>query len=206
MDNLYKEKSKKCFDKDADNYETTYNGKHAKKTYGVVLKIVKESHSKNLLDVGCGTGKVLSELKKYNSKIKLSGIDLSENMLSIAKKNLDDKVELKVGDSENLPWNDNTFDTILCTDSFHHYPNPEKVIKEMKRVLKKEGKVIIADPWMIMPLRVITNIMLRYSNSGDYKIYSKKAIISLLASNGFSKIQWKRINSSSFVVQGKINS
>ena len=53
-------------------------------------------------------------------------------MIEMAKKNLGNSAELKVGDSEYMPWKDNFFDVIVCNASFHHYPNPEKVLSEMK--------------------------------------------------------------------------
>jgi ubiquinone/menaquinone biosynthesis C-methylase UbiE len=70
-------------------------------------------------------------------KIKLYGLGISEKMIEIAKKNLGNKAELRVGDSEYMPWEDDSFDVIVCNASFHHYPNPKKVLLEMKRVLKR---------------------------------------------------------------------
>ena len=79
---------------------------------------------------------------KFNAKI--SGIDLSKGMIKKSREILGANVDLKVGDSENLLWGDNTFDVIICNASFHHYPNPLAVLKEMKRVLKADGRIIIA--------------------------------------------------------------
>ena len=196
---VYKEKSKQTFDEQASIYESTYNGRHAEKLYNQVIEKVNRFKCKNVLDIGCGTGTVLSLLAK-NQDICLSGVDLSEKMISIAKKKLMGRVELKLGDSEELPWDDSTFDAIICTDSFHHYPEPEKVLKEMRRVLKAKGNLIIGDPWAISPLRQITNWMIKYSKDGDYRIYSKTEISKLLLSCGFNSVNWNKINSKSFIV------
>lgn len=201
---IYKEKSKQTFSNQANIYASTYNGKHAKKLYESVSQKVSSFNCKEVLDVGCGTGTVLSMLSK-NEGISLAGIDLSEKMLNIAREKLDEKVELKIGDSEQLPWDDNTFDAIMCTDSFHHYPEPEKVLSEMARVLKFSGHLIIADPWMLSPFRQVTNLLFKYSKYGDYRIYSKTEISKLLIKCGFNSVNWNRVNCNSFVVTAEVN-
>lgn len=201
---IYKEKSKQTFSNQANIYDSTYNGKHAKKLYDSVTQKVSNFNSKEVLDVGCGTGTVLSMLSK-NEDISLAGFDLSEKMLNIAREKLDEKVELKVGDSEQLPWDDNMFDAIMCTDSFHHYPEPEKVLSEMARVLKSSGHLIIADPWMLSPFRQVTNLLFKYSKDGDYRIYSKTEISKLLIKCGFNSVKWNRVNCNSFVVTAEMN-
>lgn len=201
---VYKENSKKTFDYQAEIYDQTYYGKHAGNLYNVIIQKIEKLDLNSLLDVGCGTGNILSILCK-NEKINLLGIDLSEAMLMEARKKLNSNVELKVGDSEHLPWNDETFEGIICTDSFHHYPKPEKVLLEMARVLKINGKIIIGDPWAPNPLRQIINIFCKFSKAGDYRIYSKKEIKELLLKCGFKKIVWEKVNRNSFVVTGEVN-
>lgn len=195
---VYKEKSKQTFDNEAKVYETSSNGKHAKKLYSSVIENVKMLNCLKVLDVGCGTGTILSELSK-NDKINLAGVDLSENMINIAKKTLNDKVELKIGDSEKLPWKDNTFDAVICTDSFHHYPNPEKVLIEMARVLLPKGHLIIGDPWAMSPIRQLMNLSLKYSKKGDFRIYSQSEINKLFIKCGFNMLTFNRVNYSSFI-------
>jgi ubiquinone/menaquinone biosynthesis C-methylase UbiE len=132
---IFKEKSKLTFNKQAKYYDSSYYGQHAKKLYYCVINAMNRYKYQSVLDIGCGTGNILVEvLKKQN--VHAAGIDLSENMLSIAKSRLDSSVDLQKGDSENLPWESNTFDLIICTDSFHHYPKPKVALAEMKRVLK----------------------------------------------------------------------
>ncbi len=201
---VYKEKSKQTFDQEANVYESSSNGKHAKKLYGSVIKSVKMFNCLKVLDVGCGTGTILSELSK-NDKIDLAGVDLSENMINIAKKTLTDKVDLKIGDSEKLPWKGNTFDAVICTDSFHHYPEPEKVLREMARVLVPKGHLVIGDPWAIAPVRQLMNLLLKHSKAGDFRIYSESEINRLFMRCGFSVLSFSRVNHSSFIATAEVN-
>lgn len=195
---MYKDRSKQTFSNQANIYDSTYYGKHAKKLYDSVIEKANDFNCIKVLDVGCGTGTILSLLSK-NGSISLSGVDLSEEMLNIAKQKLKDRAELKIGDSEQLPWENDTFDTIICTDSFHHYPEPEKVLNEMARVLKSNGHLILGDPSMIPPFRQVANWFLKYSKDGDYKIYSKAETSKLLTKCGFDSVSWSKINYNSFV-------
>ncbi|SFD23618.1 class I SAM-dependent methyltransferase [Clostridium uliginosum] len=201
---IYKDKSKQTFNNQANIYDSTYYGKHAKKLYNSVVEEINGFKCRKILDVGCGTGTVLSILSKKDS-ICLAGIDLSKDMLNIARQKLNKNVELKIGDSEQLPWYNDIFDAIICTDSFHHYPEPEKVLSEMARVLKDKGHLVIGDPWMISPLRQVFNLQLKYSKSGDYRIYSKLEISRMLVKCGFNSVNWNRLNYSSFVVTAEVN-
>ena len=100
------------------------------------------------LDIGCGTGWAVrhaSRIIKENGKA--FGIDLSSKMIEIAKANSpnNQNVFFFQANAENLPFEDNFFEFIICTNSFHHYLDPLKVLDEVFRVLKKEGEIYILD-------------------------------------------------------------
>lgn len=194
----FKEKSKAAFDLQAKFYDSTYYGQHAQKLYSRVIDTMNENEFKNVLDIGCGTGNILFELLKKKN-VTAAGIDLSENMLAIAKNRLGDKADLRKGDSENLPWESNAFDMIICTDSFHHYPNPKGVLTEMHRVLSPEGKIVIADPWLPTPLRQISNLFIPFSKDGDIKMYSHKDMIKLTEECKLSLISWELVGTNAFI-------
>jgi len=100
----------------------------------------------NVLDVGCGTGEFIFRLAGYSDNLRLNGLDFSSDMIKTAKaKSSEDRINFKVGDAENLPYEDESFDVITCSNSFHHYPNQKKAVSEMHRVLKKRGRLMIVD-------------------------------------------------------------
>jgi ubiquinone/menaquinone biosynthesis C-methylase UbiE len=121
-----KEKSKIAFNNQADSYDSSHDGDHARKLYGYVIEVMNRFEYESVLDIGCGTGNLLAEVAKREN-VSVAGIDLSEKMLNIAKQRLGENTDLKNGDSEHLPWSDGSFDMVICTDSFHHYPNPRAV-------------------------------------------------------------------------------
>lgn len=103
-----------------------------------------ERHEK-VLDLGCGSGQVAAYLKKQGYRIW--GIDISKRAVSLAKKL---KIgEFLVGDiEEKLPYRPSFFDIVFWGDGIEHVFEPEKVLKEVKRVLKPGGRVIISCPNM----------------------------------------------------------
>lgn len=201
--NSFKENSKTNFDEQSEHYDEGFDGKFVKGMYDEIINRVNNINPKSLLDVGCGTGNILLNLNR-NENIKLYGLDISEKMIETAENKLNGRAELKVGDAEFMPWQDNSFEVIICNASFHHYPNPEKVLLEMKRLLKEKGKLIIGDPTAPLILRQAMNLFCKISNNGDYKIYSKKEIKELLIKCGFKPFDFKRINYKSFAINAYV--
>jgi ubiquinone/menaquinone biosynthesis C-methylase UbiE len=114
--------------------------------------------------------------------------------------------ELNVADSESLPWGDNSFDIIVCTLSFHHYPNPEKSLNEMKRVLSKNGHIIIAEAWLPAIFRDLANLFMKskFNKTGDVKVYSKSEWLNMLRSAGFNNIDFEKVSSVFLIITAEM--
>jgi ubiquinone/menaquinone biosynthesis C-methylase UbiE len=187
----YKERSKSHFDEMSSDYSSTLAGKYTEPMHHALIKELESKDIRTLLDVGCGNGTFLSMvLNKFD--VEVCGIDISPGMVEKSKELLDGRADLKVGDSEHLPWNDRSFAVITCIASFHHYPGPELVLQEMKRVLRPGGILMIADPFTSNELlRFFANILMKFSKSGDVRIYSQKEMRELLEKCGFTLIKRK---------------
>jgi ubiquinone/menaquinone biosynthesis C-methylase UbiE len=187
----FKERSRSYFDKMSSDYSNTSTGKYSEPMHHALIEELKGKNFRTLLDVGCGDGTFLSMiLNKFD--VTVSGIDISSGMIEKSKELLDCRANLKVGDSEHLPWNDVSFDAITCIASFHHYPDPELVLQEIKRVLRPGGILLIADPFTPNKmLRFFLNIIIKFSRSGDVRIYSRREMQELLEKCGFTMIKWE---------------
>ena len=143
----YKDLTVKEFTKAAQVYETDYAGIYemCREDYPYIEKELLEEDFKDLLDCGCGTGAMISLLYEKMPDKNYTGIDITPKMIETAKaKNLE-RVNWIVGDCENLPFMGNSFDVVICTNSFHHYPNPQKFFDSVFRVLKSGGRLILQD-------------------------------------------------------------
>lgn len=91
-----------------------------------------------LLDIGTGPGKLLLEIHQLNPGLKLFGLDISEAMVQLARKNLTGiDVNIECGDIRCTDYADDFFDRVTCTGSFYLWDNPEACLEELFRILKK---------------------------------------------------------------------
>lgn len=187
----YIELSKNHFDNQAKIYDetnTAYYSKYPKISCKDIAQRLKHTEYQSLLDIGCGTGYLIDMLIRQKDAVYY-GLDLSPQMLNIAKNKLPQSVFLTEGSAESLPYEDNTFDIVTCIQSFHHYPKPEKAMSEAYRVLKNGGLYIISDTGMGNYPKFIYNIynnfIVKNLNTGDFAAYSIRDIQSLMTASGF---------------------
>ena len=117
----------------AENYDLRQSNPATKILRKKEKDLIKKFSSGKVLDLGCGTGIHLSE--------NIIGLDISEKMLSKAK--LKNKT-LMQGDISNIPTKSNSFDTIFCFYSTLNFVDLEKASREISRILKKEGKLLLS--------------------------------------------------------------
>ena len=113
------------------------------------INLLQEVKPNRVLDVATGTGDFAIEALRLKPA-KITGIDISRGMLDMGKikmkdKGYDSKIEMLLGDSENLPFNDNMFDAITVGFGVRNFENLEKGITEMYRVLSEKGKIAILE-------------------------------------------------------------
>ncbi len=143
----YKNLTIKEFTKAAEVYETGHAGIYemCKDDYPYISSELDKEDYHDLLDCGCGTGPMISLLYEKDSSKHYTGLDITPRMIEVGKaKNLDG-VDWIVGDCENLPFEENSFDVIICSNSFHHYPNPQKFFDSVRKVLRPGGRLILQD-------------------------------------------------------------
>ncbi|WP_422090333.1 bifunctional demethylmenaquinone methyltransferase/2-methoxy-6-polyprenyl-1,4-benzoquinol methylase UbiE [Tenacibaculum ovolyticum] len=139
-----------------DNISEDYDGLNRVISLGIdvswrkkVVKLIGENNPQQILDIATGTGDLALMMAKLNPK-KIVGLDISAGMLEvgkqkIAKANLSDKIEMIVGDSENIPFDDNTFDAITVSFGVRNFENLDKGLTEIYRVLKPGGKFVVLE-------------------------------------------------------------
>jgi len=115
-----------------------------------VIKMVAAINPDSVLDIATGTGDLAIKFASQTKASKIVGLDLSEGMLSVAKKKIErkdisEKLEFIKGDSEELPFDDNSFDAITVSFGIRNFENLEKGLSEILRVLKPTGLFVILE-------------------------------------------------------------
>ncbi|MGC1907180.1 MAG: class I SAM-dependent methyltransferase [Candidatus Acidiferrum sp.] len=151
---------------------------------------MRQTSKRHLLDVGCGPGLLLAMLAD-SPELKLAGLDIAPEMVRIATERLRTRADIKLGDAELLAWEDASFDYIFCVNSFHHYPNPKRVLSEFHRVLKPDGRLVLADPTAPLPIRGLLNSVVQFLRWGDVRLHDKRGITILFDSCQFQLTDWR---------------
>ena len=129
---------KEWFDKTYESHGDLYLRPIA--AYRVFLTMLQVEKNKDLLDVACGLGRMIAV--SYESGLKPSGIDISDIAVKKAKLKYQD-ADIRVGNAENLPYADSTFDYVTCLGSLERMLDRKKALSEMKRVLSDSGKICL---------------------------------------------------------------
>lgn len=104
--------------------------------YKTFVKELKKLEIKNILDIGCGEGFILSKLKEEGIGESWEGIDYSKEAIQIGKK-INPDLNLKQGSIYDSKFKDNSFDLVVCTEVLEHLEDPKKALKEVLRISKK---------------------------------------------------------------------
>jgi ubiquinone/menaquinone biosynthesis C-methylase UbiE len=155
------------------------------------LKTVSGDRPTTILDVGCGTGVFADRIAAALPRSTICGIDLVAGMLAGGNKRwqaLDHRAAPVQGDSERLPFLDETFDVVTCANSFHHYPHQARAVAEMYRVLKPGGRLFLLDGcrdslwgWFIYDVCVAMV-------EGDVRHASARSVRDLFRGAGFAQM------------------
>jgi demethylmenaquinone methyltransferase/2-methoxy-6-polyprenyl-1,4-benzoquinol methylase len=180
------------------------------------VKLLLPSQPKTMLDVATGTGDFAIEANKRLNPEKITGVDISEGMMKfgrekLKKLGLDRKIELLIGDSENLSFAENSFDAITVGFGVRNFENLEKGLSGMFRVLKPGGMLVVLEfsrPRKF-PVKQLFNFYFNRVTPFIGKLFSKdnraytylpesvnafpdgENFISILEKTGFSDCSWQ---------------
>ena len=150
MTNNFYQQKENIFNLWAPFYDCLFTTVFYQAIHQRLLDYVELRENALILDLGCGTGRLLNRLATNFSTIKGIGLDLSPSMLIEARvRNKYHKRLIFIsGKAEALSFADEQFDAVFCTVSFLHYPHPQQVFNQVSRVLADGGHFYLVDPYM----------------------------------------------------------
>lgn len=182
-----------------DNYYDKYWKEKGSKSddfrykWPVISKLVPINLKGLILDIGCGTGEVLSEIVRLNPQAKIIGTDISKYAILIASKKLPNSKFYLIKNGEKLPINDNSIDFIVCLDVIEHIYDIQNIYREFKRILKPGGKILITTPYygLIKNIIIVLTCFDRVFNpfEGHIRFFSKKTLLKAFKQINFGVIE-----------------
>jgi ubiquinone/menaquinone biosynthesis C-methylase UbiE len=161
----------------------------------------------SILDVGCATGRLLERLAEAGAR-RLAGSDLAPRILEVAQRKLarfELEPDLRSADAEtSLPWESHTFDVVTLTGVLHHFCRPNLALREIARVLRRGGTLVVADACFFPPVREVFNLCLRvHPHEGDCRFYTVRGTCEILESSGWEVSRCERLNWWAFGAVGR---
>ena len=155
-----------------------------------------------LLDVGCGEGRHIFGVMQDYPLMKCIGIDMDHQSIKIAEEGYDyfksishAGAEFLKGSAYNIPFPDNFFDLVICSEVLEHLHEYNDAVKEMHRVLKPGGKLYASVPasW---PEKICWNLSKDYQNQpgGHLRIFNQKKLVSEIQEEGFIFLSSERFH------------
>lgn len=182
------EQSQKVYNKMAQEYDSSPEGNYTRPHKEEIMKKAALRDGDNILDVACGNGYLPGELSK-KAKVDAFGVDISENMIASAKERYP-ACTFAAGPCTPLCFNNESMDIITVSCAFHHFESPQAFANECMRVLKKRGKVLIAEPFFSPVVRWLANtLVFPFSKTGDVRVYSQKELQLFFESAGFTDME-----------------
>ncbi len=177
-----KEQVAEMFDNVSNNYDTL----NRIMTFGIDIKwrkkvvaLVGQKNPETILDIATGTGDFVIMLSKLNPK-KIIGLDISKGMLEIGikkvkEKKLDGLIDMVLGDSEELPFEDNSFDAITVGFGVRNFEDLDKGLQEIHRVLKTNGIFVVLETSQPekFPIKQLFNFYSKFIIPTIGKLFSK---------------------------------
>ena len=139
------EQSQTTYDKMALEYDSMPEGKYTRDHKAELIKKVVVRDGDTILDVACGNGLLLAELSK-KAKVNAFGVDISENMIAVAKKRYPNCTFI-AQPCFPLRFENRSMDVITVSCAFHHFEKPQGFADECMRILKDDGKIYMAEPY-----------------------------------------------------------
>jgi len=158
-----------------------------------LISLINPAKNVNFLDIGCGTGWAVCYVEELlKGEGNFIGVDISEGMIDKARKKAEflKNISFYKTSAEEIPLESDYFEIIICTNSFHHYSNPEKAMLEIYRLLKPAGKIYILDittddflvKWINKRVSRREKEHVKFYSTHEYKEMFKKAGLQYLKS------------------------
>jgi ubiquinone/menaquinone biosynthesis C-methylase UbiE len=167
----------------ASDYERRWRG-YLDATLKPTLTALAAGAGERILDVGCGTGRLLRELQGIEPGVEGWGVDVSQDMLVIAEARSTGARYVRA-DVHRLPFRPASIDAVVSSSSLHHWASPPQVLTEMRKLLRPGGRLVLTD-WAddFLPTRVLS-LILRVTDRSHVRTFTSAELRAMVERAGF---------------------
>jgi len=121
--------------------------RYMEKTLPVVQEAADVGAGERVLDLACGTGELERRVARDHPDAEIVGVDLAGSMIDRARRKVGDRpnVRFEAADVHDLPFPSDSFDALVCANTFHYFTRPDIVLREAARVLRPGGRIVVLD-------------------------------------------------------------
>ena len=179
-------------------YERYWENTDALNDYTYKLKLIKklvpEEDNLEVLDFGCGKGAFIKDILSINPTLKITGADISQTAITAARKKLPKQKFYILTEGGKLPFKDKSFDFILALDVFLHIYDTELIFKEITRVLKHGGRLLITVPYYGLLKNIVIALIgfdeVYNPRNGEIRFYTKNTLLNEIKAIGLTPIKF----------------
>jgi ubiquinone/menaquinone biosynthesis C-methylase UbiE len=192
--------ARRWFDRRAAGYEGGATSRWRDPVQRASLEALELGPEDRLLDVGCGTGAASRAAAARAASVV--GIDLAPEMIGRADELRGDldNLRFQIADAEDMPFGEGEFTAVLCSNSFHHYPDPTAAVREMVRVLSAKGRLVLGDACADLATARVADRFLRWFEPGHVRLYRAAELGSFLQGAGLSDVRLRRLSGGAFAI------
>jgi ubiquinone/menaquinone biosynthesis C-methylase UbiE len=192
--------ARRWFDRRAGSYESGVTSRWRDPVQRESIEALQLGAEDRLLDVGCGTGAASRSAASVAASVV--GIDLSPEMIRQARELASGQanVHFEIADSEHLPFDEGAFTAVVCSNSFHHYPDPGRAVREMTRVLAPGGRLVLGDACSDRTAARIADVFLRRFEPGHVRLYRSDELGAFVQGAGLSRVELRRLSGGGFAI------
>jgi ubiquinone/menaquinone biosynthesis C-methylase UbiE len=183
------------YDRLAGDYDRRWAAYNAR-SLALLRPCVAGAELGEVLDLACGTANLLPRLEEWGARVaRYTGVDVSREMLRAAGARVEASsipATLQAADAAKLPFGDASFDTVISASALHAFPEPERALGEVRRVLRPGGRLLLLD-WSRgrVTMRAL-NLYLRLTGDSFRRMYSVEEAETMLAAAGFRVLRTER--------------
>lgn len=191
MTNKHSKKDIDHFNHWSRTYDDSWIQRYAGRVHAEMLDVVtgEIAAPKTILDIGCGTGKLLEKARSLHPSAQLIGIDPAEGMVELARGRLP-SATIYLGVAESLPLADSSVDVVLSSISFHHWSDQLAALREIKRVLRSGGCFCLGDISMPAWLAKLFRHAGLRSPAATRRIFEKAGLAVNVQRRTFTRFIW----------------